>query len=55
MRLKVLITGGCGEGFIRKMALRGVDVIQAGESDPLIAIKKVVHGQPLKRAEAHNH
>jgi predicted Fe-Mo cluster-binding NifX family protein len=54
-RLNVLITAGCGEGFIRKMTDRGVKVIQTGESDPLTAVNKLMAGQSLKPAEAHNH
>ena len=53
--LNVLITAGCGEGFLRKMAARGIEVIQTGESDPLTAVKKFIDGQPLKPAEAHSH
>lgn len=54
-QLNMLITAGCGDGFIRKMMARGVEVIQTGESDPLTAVNKLVDGQPLKPAEAHKH
>jgi predicted Fe-Mo cluster-binding NifX family protein len=54
-QLNILITAGCGEGFIRKMAARGIDVIQTGESDPLTAVTKLMDGQALKPAEAHSH
>ena len=54
-QLAILITAGCGEGFMRKMAARGIDVIQTGESDPSAAVNKLMYGQALKPAEAHNH
>ncbi len=31
----ILITAGCGDGFLRKMKSRGVDVITTSEPDPL--------------------
>jgi hypothetical protein len=54
-QLNKLITAGCGKGFIQKMATRGVEVIQTGESDPLTAVNKLMAGQPLKPAETHHH
>jgi predicted Fe-Mo cluster-binding NifX family protein len=43
----VLITGSCGEGFLRKMAARGVKVVVTGETDPLTAITKLLSGAEL--------
>lgn len=46
-RLDVLITGGCGQGFVRKMAARGVRVVPTGETDPLRAVRLLASGAPL--------
>jgi len=54
-RLNVIITASCGDGFLRKMASRGIEVIQTAESDPMTAVNKFVDGQPLKPAEKHRH
>ena len=54
-QLDVLITAGCGKGFINKMAQRGVHVVQTGETDPLIAVDHYARGMPLKAAQPHHH
>lgn len=51
----VLITAGCGDGFIRKMATRGIDVVQTAETDPLTAVEKLMKGEFLPPAQAHHH
>jgi len=51
----VLITAGCGQGFIRKMAGHNVQVIATSESDPQTAAKAVIAGQSLPPAEPHEH
>ena len=51
----VLITGGCGDGFVRNMASRGIRVIRTSESDPVTAVKAVIDGQQLPEAEPHAH
>ncbi|WP_177418991.1 NifB/NifX family molybdenum-iron cluster-binding protein [endosymbiont of Lamellibrachia barhami] len=53
--LDVLITGGCGEGFIRRMASQGVRVVATSETDPHTAATKVVAGEALPPAEPHDH
>ena len=53
--LDVLITGGCGEGFIRRMAARGIRVIATGETDPSIAIADFLAGRPLAPPQPHRH
>ncbi len=35
----VLITAGCGEGFVNKMARRAVRVVRTEETDPLSALR----------------
>lgn len=51
----VLITGGCGQGFIRRMAAREVRVIATSEEDPLTAAKAVFDDRPLPAVELHGH
>jgi len=51
----VLITGGCGDGFIRKMSMRGISVITTSETEPLKAVKTYASGQPLPEAKPHEH
>ncbi|MBT3204405.1 MAG: nitrogen fixation protein [Gammaproteobacteria bacterium] len=51
----VLITGGCGDGFIRKMSMRGIKVIATSESDPVTAVKTYASGKALPAAEPHEH
>ena len=53
--LDVLITGGCGEGFVRRLAQQGVQVIATGETDPLTAVKQVLQGTPLPPPVPHHH
>lgn len=51
----VLITAGCGQGFIRKMAGHNVKVIATSETDPQTAAKAVIAGEPLPAPEPHEH
>ncbi|PLX38277.1 MAG: nitrogen fixation protein [Hyphomicrobiales bacterium] len=55
--LDVLITGGCGDGFVGKMARRGVQVVRTGMTDPLEAVAYFVRGEalPPPGAEADDH
>lgn len=50
----VLITGGAGEGFKRRLAMRGVRVVATGETDPETAVKDFLAGA-VKAPEAHDH
>ncbi len=38
----VMITSGCGQGFIRKMQSRGIEVIISNESVPLNAVTQFI-------------
>lgn len=49
--LDVLITGSAGEGFLRKMHDRGVDVVMTAASDPLLAVMSFAAGEELPPAE----
>jgi predicted Fe-Mo cluster-binding NifX family protein len=51
----VLITGGCGEGFIRCMARWGIQVIATSETDPANAVRAYLDGKPLSAATSHEH
>lgn len=42
--LDALITGGCGEGFIRRMAREGVEVKTTSETDPVAAVEALLDG-----------
>lgn len=45
--LDILITAGCGEGFVRKMAMKDIDLVRTSETDPVIAVKAIIEGMPL--------
>jgi len=51
----VLITAGCGEGFKRRMAARGIRVVTTSESDPLTAARAVATGAPLPPPDRDGH
>ncbi len=51
----VLITGGCGQGFIGRMVAWGVELHVTSETDPLKAAQAVVRGEPLPPPEPHVH
>ncbi|MEN8166818.1 MAG: nitrogen fixation protein [Pseudomonadota bacterium] len=51
----VLICGSCGQGFIQRMASHGVQVITTSETDPYVAAKSVLSGEPLPAALPHDH
>ncbi len=50
-----LITGGAGEGFIERLAARGIEVIQTSDSDIEHAIKTLAAGETLAPALPHTH
>ena len=53
--LDVLITGGCGQGFARRLAFYGVKVIATAETDPLKAATDYLAGRPLPAPAPHDH
>jgi len=53
--LDVLITAGCGKGFIQKMQSRQVSVIATSEEKPLTAVKSYIAGKQLPPAKPHHH
>lgn len=53
--MDVLITGGAGEGFVRNLAARGVQVVATPETDPLAAVQAFFAGRIMSASEACNH
>lgn len=54
----VIITQSCGFGFVRRLAARGIQVMVTSESDPVSAVRALLHGEPLPAPDmraAHNH
>lgn len=50
-----VITGSCGAGFARRLAVRGVQVVTTGETDPATAAAALAAGRPLPPAAPHEH
>jgi predicted Fe-Mo cluster-binding NifX family protein len=50
----LLITGSAGDGFVARMARRGIRVVRTGETDPLEAIRGCYYGT-LKPPVPHDH
>ena len=53
--LHVIVTAGCGQGFVKRLAAQGVRVIATSEKDPAKAAAAVVSGQALPPAVPHEH
>jgi len=51
----ILITAGCGDGFSRRMASRGVKVVTTSEVDPKVAVSLLLAGVSLPPAQPHEH
>ena len=51
----VLITGGCGNGFIQRMSSRGIKVVQTGEKSIATAVESFINGIELPPPEEHSH
>ena len=50
--MDVILTASAGQGFISKLAQRGVQVVTCGESDPRKAVRDYLTGT-VKRANPH--
>jgi predicted Fe-Mo cluster-binding NifX family protein len=46
-QVDILITGGCGEGFKRRMDMRGIKVIVTSETDIARAAEAAANGRPV--------
>jgi predicted Fe-Mo cluster-binding NifX family protein len=53
--MDVVLTAGCGEGFVRRLASHGVRVFATSEPNPLRAVMAVMAGDDLPPATAHEH
>lgn len=51
--LDVVVTGSCGEGFIRRLGDRAVTVIATSETDPIQAATRIASGKPLAPTQGH--
>ncbi|ADE11042.1 NifB/NifX family molybdenum-iron cluster-binding protein [Sideroxydans lithotrophicus] len=52
--MDVILTASAGQGFVDKLARRGVQVITCGESEPYKAVRDYLAGT-VKRANPHAH
>ena len=56
--MDAVITGGAGDGFVRRLGARGIEVVLTGETDPLQAVHDYVAGivkPPLPHEHGHGH
>lgn len=53
--MKVLITGGAGEGFVRHLASRGIQVVATDESVPELAVAAFLAGRFKSATGACHH
>jgi len=51
--MDVVITGGAGQGFVRRLAAHGVRVVITSETDPVRAVGAVLAGRELPPATPH--
>lgn len=50
-----VITGSCGEGFVRRLARHGIRVIATAATDPATAAAAVAAGESLPAPASHEH
>lgn len=43
----IVVTASAGDGFIRHMKKRGAEVLLTGESDPTLALTRIIAGEAL--------
>jgi len=53
--LDIIVTGGCGDGFINRMASHDVQVITTSETNPLEVVKKLLAGKTILPPVPHEH
>jgi len=53
--LDLLLTGGCGAGFINRLAQYNVRVVATGETSPAETIEKLLKGEPILAPQPHEH
>jgi predicted Fe-Mo cluster-binding NifX family protein len=45
--VEIIVTASAGDGFVRHMEKWGAKVLLTGETDPLVALKKILGGEAL--------
>ncbi len=45
--VEIVVSASAGDGYIRRMKKRGAAVLLTGETDPLVALQKVLAGEAL--------
>jgi predicted Fe-Mo cluster-binding NifX family protein len=45
--VEIIVASSAGEGFVRHMKTRGIDVLLTGESDPSTALARILAGEAL--------
>ena len=45
--VEIVVAASAGDGFVRHMHARGAEVLLTGESEPTIALKKILRGEAL--------
>ena len=56
--VEAVVTGGAGQGFVARLAQRGIEVVICGETDPLQAVKDYIQGvvkPAVEDADHHHH
>ena len=53
--LDLIVTAGCGKGFIQRLASRGIRVITTALDDPAEAARTLAAGGELPAAVPHDH
>jgi len=53
--MQVVITAGCGDGFVRRLGAHGVQVVTTSAEDPAQAAADFLAGRPLPPAAPHSH
>jgi predicted Fe-Mo cluster-binding NifX family protein len=54
-QLDALLTAGCGQGFVQRMAAQGVRVVATSEQDPTRAAADYLAGRPLPAPLPNSH
>ena len=45
--VEIVVAASAGDGFVRHMHRRGAEVLLTGETDPALALKKILRGEAL--------
>ena len=53
--LDILVTGGCGAGFINRLESHNVIVVPTSETDPREVVEKILAGKAVAPPAPHEH